>query len=154
MNIGGHYTKTTAHPGSNPITETNRGESGFVNRQKNGQIDSETDGPNPIQTNNNLDYIDLFDPNENTFDFKYNTPRSVDKPWPPPYPSTDTDADYVFEYEDGEPVTIEPDNVFLLEKEKKTNCEKEDFYCSSTMCITKTMVCDGHKVSRCPNKDF
>lgn len=142
-----HHAKPTTNPGRNSISETNRGESGVVSRPKNVNIDHVTEGPNLIQTNNNLDYIDIFKPEDNAFGFKASTTRSVEKLWPPPFPSTDPDADYVFEYEDGEPVTIEPDNVFYAEKQKKTNCGKEDFYCSSTMCITKTMICDGHKVS-------
>lgn len=146
--IGGHYiVRTTPQTGRNQIHETNRGETGFVNREKNVKIDEETTSRNPIQRNDNPDYIDIFNPADNSFGFKASTTRSVEKLWPPPYLSTDLNADYVFEYEDGEPVTIEPDNIFLADKQKKTNCGKEDFYCSSTMCITKSMVCDGHKVS-------
>lgn len=111
------------------------------------EIDQVTEGPNLIQTNLNLDYIDVFKPEDNTFGLKSSTVRSVGKQWPPAFPATDTEADYVFEYEDGvEPVTIGTINVFYGEKQMKTNCSKEDFYCSSKMCITKTMVCDGHKV--------
>lgn len=148
MNTREHPFKSSTHkPYRNPVVESNRGESGIVNRPKNIKIDHETNGPNPIQTNNNPDYVDIFKPEENSFGFKATTTRrSVEKPWPPPYPSTDVDADYVFEYEDGEPVTLEPDNVFAAEKLKKTDCGKEDFYCSATMCITKTMLCDGHRV--------
>lgn len=146
-NVEDHQAKPSTKPNRTPIRDTNRGESGVVSRPKNVQIDQDNERYNPGQTNNNPDYIDLFNPGENTLGFKSNTPRSVEKSWPPPFPSTDTDADYVFEYDDGEPVTIEPDNVFYAEQEKKTNCGKEDFYCSAKMCITKTMVCDGRKVN-------
>lgn len=117
-----------------------------MSRPKNNRIDNELDGPNLIQKNDNPDFVDVFKPEDNILGFNSSTVRSVGKHWPPPYPRTDPDADYVFEYEDGEPVTIEPNNVFHRENKTKTVCGKEDFYCSSNMCITKTMLCDGHRV--------
>lgn len=74
------------------------------------------------------------------------TVRSVES-WSP-YTSSDPNADYVFEYDNGEPVTLQPENIIQIEKKKKkSDCRKGDFYCSSKTCVTKPMVCDGHKVS-------
>lgn len=120
----------------------NVGQIGLVNRPPYNQIDPTN------KRNNAQDYTDISDPNDRTNLLIHSTTtRSVPK-WPPPFPSTDVNADYVFEYEDGEPVTLEPEYVFHADKKKKkkSDCGKGDFYCSAEMCISKSAVCDGHRV--------
>lgn len=71
--------------------------------------------------------------------------RSV---WPPPFPTSDPNADYeyFYEYEDGSPVVVEPENPTNSYGLKRT-CEEEDFRCSMDGCISKTQVCNGIKAS-------
>lgn len=121
----------------------NIGQTGVVSRPAHVQVDISN------KRNHALDYSDIPDPSSERTNYLIHstTTRSVAK-WPPPFPSTDINADYVFEYEDGEPVTLEPENVFHADKNKKkiADCGKGDFYCSSEMCISKSAVCDGHRV--------
>ncbi|XP_018571935.1 uncharacterized protein LOC108911476 [Anoplophora glabripennis] len=122
-------------------TVVNIGQTGVVSRPAPTHIQLDN------KRNNAPDYLDISDPNERTnYLIHSTTTRSVGK-WPPPFPSTDINADYVFEYEDGEPVTLEPENVFRADnkKKKKADCGKGDFYCSSEMCISKSAVCDAHR---------
>nr|CAI5829393.1 unnamed protein product [Callosobruchus analis] len=124
-----------------PITETNRGKSGILIRPvtphtlpMEGQSES---------ISSFSDYVDIFDPKEQKY-VHSTTPRAVSR-WPIPIPTTDPDADYIFEYDDGEPITLKPESIIYAEYKKKKVCGKGDFYCSSKMCITKAMVCDGHR---------
>lgn len=91
----------------------------------------------------------------------YNTKGIPSKQWPPPFPSTDTNADYVFEdYDD----VLEPspdllpkiDKVNLkpkvdlapnvdLSSRTKPNCGSHDFKCNLNHCIPPSLVCDGKK---------
>ncbi|KAL1502427.1 hypothetical protein ABEB36_007568 [Hypothenemus hampei] len=97
-----------------------------------------------------VDYIDIFDPNESrNIAYATTTKKSVKSQekqiWPPPYSdiaTTDVNADYVFEYEDGEPVTLAPENIHV-EKKKKSRCSDTDFMCSKRSCVSKNFVCDN-----------
>ncbi|XP_066153612.1 uncharacterized protein [Euwallacea fornicatus] len=95
------------------------------------------------------DYTDIFDPNESrsisygTTTSKYQKQQA--KVWPPSFPDTpptDIEADYVFEYENGEPVTLAPENV-QVEKKRKTRCYNTDFQCDKKTCVDKNFVCDN-----------
>ncbi|KAJ8982219.1 hypothetical protein NQ317_013521 [Molorchus minor] len=130
-------TIVSSQVGQSAIGDVDVGQIGVVSRP----------APKPTRL---PDYPDVVVPDERkNYNFRSTSPRSVDKAWPPQFPSTDVNADYVFEYDDGEPVTLEPQNVFYSDKKRKTVCSKEDFYCSSDACISKTMVCDGYR--DCPN---
>ncbi|ERL92559.1 hypothetical protein D910_09872 [Dendroctonus ponderosae] len=98
-----------------------------------------------------VDYVDVFDPSESkniAYATTQKSPAKTEKQvWPPPYPDfpvTDPNADYVFEYEDGEPVTLAPENVHV-EKRKKSKCGSSDFMCNKRTCIAKNFVCDGER---------
>lgn len=100
-----------------------------------------------------VDYVDVFDPSESkniAYATTEKSPAKTEKQvWPPPFPDlpvTDPNADYVFEYEDGEPVTLSPENVHV-EKRKKSKCGSSDFMCNKRICIAKNFVCDGERVS-------
>ncbi|KAJ8916663.1 hypothetical protein NQ315_000308 [Exocentrus adspersus] len=128
----------THPPFRKPGTVINRGETGVVNRR-------------PSNNNKSQDYVDVINPNEvnpkNTW-VPSTSPRSAAGSWPPPFPTTDTDADYIFEYEDGEPVTLEPENVLYAHDKRRKNkaeCGKGDFYCSPETCVSNTAVCDGRR---------
>ncbi|CAG9815213.1 unnamed protein product [Phaedon cochleariae] len=120
--------------GQKIVTDINIGEIGVVSRPPHARS---TERPSRV------DDVDVFDPKENSK--LSSTPRSV---WPPPFPKTN-EIDYEFDYEDGEPVTLEPEDVFYAEEKKSPVCEEDDFHCSSELCITQTMVCDGHR--DCPD---
>jgi hypothetical protein len=75
------------------------------------------------------------------------TPKLVERSWPPPFPSTDVNADYVFEYDDSSEVTLEAENS--VRHQKTSECGKSDFRCSSEKCVPKTVVCDGAR--DCPD---
>lgn len=129
-------TKTGSHQGAQPINKSDRDMSGGFNNQK------------------SVDYVDIFDPDE-TRNLGYATTQKPSKRpqkqvWPPPFPdlaTTDPNADYVFEYEDGETVTLAPENV-QVEKRKKSRCGSNDFMCDKRSCVAKNFVCDGVRVSR------
>ncbi|XP_066252034.1 uncharacterized protein [Euwallacea similis] len=114
-----------------PLSEPTRAVSGGFNNQKSS------------------DYTDIFDPNESR-NIRYGTTTSKYQKqqaqvWPPPFPDTpptDTEADYVFEYEDGEPVTLAPENV-RVEKKRKARCYDTDFQCDKKSCVDKNFVCDN-----------
>nr|CAH7761024.1 unnamed protein product [Callosobruchus chinensis] len=126
-----------------PIAETNRGKSGILIRPVTPHALPVEDQSESISSFS--DYVDVFDPKEQRYVSVHSTtPRAVSR-WPIPIPTTDPDADYIFEYDDGEPITLKPDNIIYAEYKKKKVCGKGDFYCSSKMCITKAMVCDGHR---------
>ncbi|CAH1962569.1 unnamed protein product [Acanthoscelides obtectus] len=125
-----------------PIVEINRGKSGVLIRPVTPHTLPSEDQSESISSFS--DYVDVFDPKEQKYIGHSTTPRSVSR-WPTPIPTTDPDADYIFEYDDGEPITMKPENVIVAEYKKKKVCGKGDFYCSSKMCITKAMVCDGHR---------
>ncbi|XP_060533809.1 uncharacterized protein LOC132706475 [Cylas formicarius] len=89
------------------------------------------------------DYVDIFDPNESRNVVSAGTTlKSIGNARNHPVP--DSDTDYVFEYEDGERVTLAPEKV-VIGKRKKSKCEKGDFKCGSKACVTKSLVCDGIK---------
>lgn len=97
---------------------------------------------------NQDDYVDIFDPNQSNV--YTTTVKSQKKTWPPLFPdeaTSDPDADYVFEYENGEPVTLAPENVKVEEKKKKTRCGDDDFMCDKRSCVAKSFVCDDVRVS-------
>ncbi|KAJ8972157.1 hypothetical protein NQ314_000383 [Rhamnusium bicolor] len=144
----GNYIPVTPKP--TQVTNNPRGQIGIVDRPVYTQINQENKRQNTDDQNlQRIDYVDVFDPDEQkNFAFRSTTPRSLEKSWPPPFPSTDLNADYVFEYDDGEPVTLKPENVFYADKKKKTVCVKGDFHCTANTCVSKTMVCDGHRVSQ------
>ncbi|KAJ8956326.1 hypothetical protein NQ318_015064, partial [Aromia moschata] len=134
----GHVTVVSSQSGDYDQTTVrtfNRGEVGLVSRPTGSRQDDV--GRNVVEQSVDHSLPDY----GHVVGLHSTSPRSV---WPPPFPSTDVNADYYFEYDDGEPVTLEPDNVFYSEK-KKTKCGKGDFYCYSNSCISKTMVCDGQK---------
>ncbi|CAG9862414.1 unnamed protein product [Phyllotreta striolata] len=88
-----------------------------------------------------LDYDDIYNPND--VKGHATTARSS---WPPPYQVNDNDigqVDYVFTYDDGTPVTLEADNIFVAQQKRSTNCEDSDFRCTPKLCISLTMVCNG-----------
>ncbi|VEN46185.1 unnamed protein product [Callosobruchus maculatus] len=126
-----------------PITETNRGKSGILIRPVTPHSLPVEDQSESISSFS--DYVDVFDPKEQRYVSVHSTtPRAVTR-WPIPIPTTDPDADYIFEYDDGEPITLKPESIIYAEYKKKKVCGKGDFYCSSKMCVTKAMVCDGHR---------
>ncbi|KAK9892447.1 hypothetical protein WA026_019899 [Henosepilachna vigintioctopunctata] len=68
-----------------------------------------------------------------------------EKTWPPPFPATDTNADYIFEYYDVEPEASIPsqNNVQMSD----IDCNKDNFDCNlgyQKRCIRKNLVCDGN----------
>lgn len=105
-------------------------------------------GHQQYHVTNQEDDVDIFNPNQ--FNDYTTTIRSQKKTWSPPFPdeaTTDPDADYVFEYENGEPVTLAPENVKVEEKKKKTRCGEDDFMCDKRSCVAKSFVCDDVRVS-------
>lgn len=105
-------------------------------------------GHQQYHVTNQEDDVDIFNPNQ--LNVYTTTIRSQKKTWPPPFPdeaTTDPDADYVFEYENGEPVTLAPENVKVEEKKKKTRCGEDDFMCDKRSCVAKSFVCDDVRVS-------
>ncbi|XP_057664707.1 uncharacterized protein LOC130899046 [Diorhabda carinulata] len=113
------------------ITDSNRGNSGFLQR--------------PTLKQTSLDYDDVYSPDNH---ITATTPRSA---WPPPFKTKDSNdleyVDYVFTYDNGEPVDLEPENVIKVKQRLSKTCDDEDddFHCTSQMCISLTMLCDGVK---------
>ncbi|GJQ83467.1 SCRASP1 [Trypoxylus dichotomus] len=66
----------------------------------------------------------------------YDQNKKPTNKWPPPFPSTDPNADYVFEVNDLVEVRV-PD------KGLKETCQDTDFRCTKTTCIEPRKVCDG-----------
>ncbi|XP_017770765.1 PREDICTED: uncharacterized protein LOC108558378 isoform X2 [Nicrophorus vespilloides] len=65
------------------------------------------------------------------------TPKT--KHWPPPFPSTDPNADYVFEYED-------LDTTVDKSRDVQNWCnDNKGFECGNKLCIPPHQVCDGKK---------
>ncbi|XP_045465990.1 uncharacterized protein LOC123674890 [Harmonia axyridis] len=94
----------------------------------------------PFNSNPNIDQNII---NDN----KREIPKQPTKIWPPPYPATDTHADYVFDYMD---VDMEP-TVGAENAVKYTGnaCKKDSFPCNPIKCITKDLVCNGFQ--DCPD---
>ncbi|XP_044764344.1 uncharacterized protein LOC123320918 [Coccinella septempunctata] len=79
-------------------------------------------------------------------DNKRETPKASTKTWPPPYPATDTNADYVFEYI----VDMESDlGAQNANKREGNDCTKDTFSCGPSKCITKDLICNG--IQDCPD---
>ncbi|RZC41899.1 neurotrypsin-like [Asbolus verrucosus] len=97
---------------------------------------------NPSQFN---DYDDTFGASSTKYVLA-TTPRIVERNWPPPFPSTDVNADYVFKYED---VSLEAENSVKNGENQNNTCGKSDFRCSTDSCIPKTLICNG--VKDCPH---
>ncbi|KAK9711186.1 PAN domain [Popillia japonica] len=78
----------------------------------------------------------------------YDQNKKPTNQWPPPFPSTDPDADYVFELNDlVEPVV--PEKRKDDAKVKNETCGEEDFHCTETICIEYKKVCD--ESADCPD---
>ncbi|CAG9769987.1 unnamed protein product [Ceutorhynchus assimilis] len=120
--------KSSGYRTVKPINKSDRVTHGGFNNQK------------------SLDYVDIFDPDESrNIAYATTTQKPQKQVWPPPFndvATPDSSADYVFEYEDGEPVTLEPENV-QVEKKKKSKCDVNDFMCDKKSCVAKNFVCDG-----------
>ncbi|XP_050302204.1 uncharacterized protein LOC126740288 [Anthonomus grandis grandis] len=102
---------------------------------------------NGFNNHRSPDYVDIFDPSENRgYGYATTTQRTPQKQiWPPPFPDlkpTESEVDYIFEYENGEPVTLAPQN-YQVEKKKKIKCGENDFMCDKRSCIERSFVCDG-----------
>lgn len=68
------------------------------------------------------------------------------KNWPPPYPATDTNADYVFEYMD---VDMESDlGAENSVKDTGDECTSGKFMCGGSKCISFDLVCNRFKVMK------
>ncbi|KAF7284717.1 hypothetical protein GWI33_021726 [Rhynchophorus ferrugineus] len=149
---GNHQVNGTSH---SSIKGSNGGSTGFtpktpINTYKHvtpvNKSDRVTYGG--FSDQKSMDYYDVFNPDESRNFIYATTQRSTkksQKAWPPPYSdvvSTDVNADYVFEYEDGEPVTLAPENI-TTDKRKKSRCDADDFVCDKKNCIEKNFVCDG-----------
>ncbi|KAJ3652129.1 hypothetical protein Zmor_018121 [Zophobas morio] len=102
-----------------------------------------------ITTSRSNDYDDTFVPGHSRKYIRSTTPKVLEKIWPPPFPSTDVNADYVFEYDDNEEVTLEAENTVKNNLQKNNNCDKSEFVCANEKCISKTLVCNG--IKDCPS---
>ncbi|XP_044261620.1 uncharacterized protein LOC123009400 [Tribolium madens] len=95
------------------------------------------------------DYDDTFGVGHSNKYTRATTPKILEKNWPPPFPSTDVNADYVFEDDDDGEVTLEAENSIKNGPSRDGDCRKSDFRCSASTCIPKTLVCNGFK--DCPD---
>ncbi|EFA05685.1 serine protease P153 [Tribolium castaneum] len=95
------------------------------------------------------DYDDTFGAGHSNKYTRATTPKIFEKNWPPPFPSTDVNADYVFEDEEEGEVTLEAENSIRNGPSRDGDCGKSDFRCSASKCVPKTLVCNGFK--DCPD---
>ncbi|XP_072394496.1 serine protease svh-1-like isoform X2 [Diabrotica undecimpunctata] len=92
------------------------------------------------------DYDDVYNSNHYQRRPQVTTPRSA---WPPPYQTADSndlgETDYVFTYDNGDPVVLEPENVIEVKQRVTRKCSDDDFHCSANSCISLTLLCDNNR---------
>ncbi|XP_028142501.1 uncharacterized protein LOC114336349 isoform X1 [Diabrotica virgifera virgifera] len=92
------------------------------------------------------DYDDVYNSNHYQRRPQVTTPRSA---WIPPYQTADSndlgETDYVFTYDNGEPVELEPENVIEVKQRLIKKCSDDDFHCSVNSCISLTLLCDNNR---------
>ncbi|CAG9833034.1 unnamed protein product [Diabrotica balteata] len=99
---------------------------------------------NPVEKS--PDYDDVYNSNHYQRRPQVTTPRSA---WPPPYQTADSndlgETDYVFTYDNGDPVVLEPENVIEVKQRVTRKCSDDDFHCSANSCISLTLLCDNNR---------
>ncbi|CAH0549631.1 unnamed protein product [Brassicogethes aeneus] len=135
-------------------TNTNDGSNGLhcrggncgQNKNFQGTLISEQRTVEPLHNGENYQEQVREPTDVDNFKHKLTTSRPQ-APWPPsfpdPVPSTDTNADYVFDDTNADYEDLQIPETFYAEQKSTTKCDKNDFHCTSNTCIYRTSVCDG-----------